>query len=73
MYVCMYVCVYVCRRWRSWLRHSATSRKVAGSVADGVNGIFYCLNLSGPGVDQFSNKNKYQAYFLGVKAAGAED
>ena len=25
----------------------------------------------GPGVDSASNRNKYQAYFLGVKAAGA--
>ena len=28
-------------RWRSWLRHCATSRKVAGSIPDGVIGIFY--------------------------------
>jgi hypothetical protein len=27
-------------RWRSWLRHYATNRKVAGSVPDGVIGIF---------------------------------
>jgi hypothetical protein len=26
---------------RSWLRHCVTSRKVAGSVPDGVIGIFY--------------------------------
>jgi len=25
----------------------------------------------GPGVDQASNRNEYQEYFLGVKAAGA--
>jgi len=25
----------------------------------------------GPGVDSASNRNKYQEYFLGVKAAGA--
>ena len=25
----------------SWLRHCATSRKVAGSIPDGVNGIFH--------------------------------
>ena len=25
----------------------------------------------GPGVDSASNKNEYQEYFLGVKAAGA--
>jgi len=28
-------------RYRSWLRHSATSRKVAGSIPDGVIGIFH--------------------------------
>jgi len=25
----------------------------------------------GPGVDSASNRNEYQVYFLGVKAAGA--
>ena len=28
-------------RWRSWLRHCAISRKVAGSIPDGVIGIFH--------------------------------
>ena len=28
-------------RWRSWLRHCATSRKVSGSIPDGVIGIFH--------------------------------
>ena len=28
-------------RWRSLLRHCATSRKVAGSIPDGVTGIFH--------------------------------
>jgi len=27
--------------WRSWLRHCATSRKVAGSIPDGVIGFFH--------------------------------
>ena len=27
--------------WRSWLRHYATSPKVAGSIPDGVTGIFH--------------------------------
>jgi hypothetical protein len=26
--------------WQSWLRHRATFRKVAGSIPDGVTGIF---------------------------------
>jgi hypothetical protein len=29
------------KRWRSWLRHCATSRNVAGSIPDGVIGIFH--------------------------------
>ena len=32
---------------RSWLRHCATNRKVAGSIPDGVIGIFHWYNLSG--------------------------
>ena len=28
-------------RWRSWLRHCATSRKVVGSIPDGVIRIFH--------------------------------
>ena len=28
-------------RWPSWLRHCATSKKVAGSIPDGVIGIFH--------------------------------
>ena len=37
----------LCTWWRSWLRHCATSRKVAGSIPDGVIGIFHCHNPSG--------------------------
>jgi len=33
-------------RWRSWLRHCATSQKVAGSIADGVIGFFHWHNPS---------------------------
>jgi hypothetical protein len=29
-----------------WLRHCATSRKVAGSIPDGVIGFFHCHNPS---------------------------
>ena len=50
-------------RWRSWLRHCATSRKVAGSFPDGPH--------YGLGIDSASNRNEYQEYFLGPKAAGA--
>jgi len=59
-------------RWRSWLRHCATSWKVAGSIPDGVIGIFHWHNPSSrPGVESVSNRNEYREYFLGgVKAAG---
>jgi hypothetical protein len=33
-------------RWRSWLRHYATSRKVAGSIPDEVIGFFSWPNPS---------------------------
>ena len=33
--------------WRSWLRHCAISRKVLGSIPDGVIGIFHWHNPSG--------------------------
>ena len=57
-------------RWHSWLRHCATSRKVAGSIPDFVIGIFLWHNPHyGPGVESASNRNEYQEYFLGVKAA----
>ena len=46
------------------MKHCATSRKVAGSIADGVT-------VPGPRVDAACNRNEYQEYFLGVKAAGA--
>ena len=28
-------------QWRSWLRHCAISWEVAGSIPDGVSGIFH--------------------------------
>jgi hypothetical protein len=33
--------------WRSCFKHCATSRKVAGSMQDGVTGIFHSHNPSG--------------------------
>jgi len=59
-----------------WLRCCATNQKVAGSIPAGVSGFFidikYLESLAlGPGVESASNRNEYQEYFLGVKAAGA--
>jgi len=41
--------IYICwgTLWRSWLRHCARSWKVAGSIPDGVIGIFHSHNPSG--------------------------
>ena len=50
--------------------HFSTSRKVAGSISDGVIRIFH-RHLVGRavalGVDPASNRNEYQEYFLGGK------
>ena len=57
------------------LSFCATNRKVAGSIPAGVIGFFIDIKSFqshyGPGVVSASNRNKYQDYFLGVKAAGA--
>ena len=44
---CHYTCLTCTGQW-SWLRHCATSRKVAGSIPDGVIGIFHWHNPSDP-------------------------
>jgi hypothetical protein len=62
-------------RGRSWLRHCATNRKVAGSIPDGVTGIFHwhppgrtmALGSTQP-ITYISTRN----IFLVVKAAGAQ-
>ena len=58
-----------------WLRCCATNRKVAGLIPAGVSGFFIAIKSFrshyGPEVDSASNRNEYQEYFLGVKAAGA--
>jgi hypothetical protein len=45
---------------RSWLRYSATSRKVAGSIPES----------SQPHYDTASNRNEYQESSGGYRAAG---
>ena len=58
-----------------WLRCCATNQKGAGSIPAGVSEFSIDIKSSrshyGPGVDPASNRNEYQEYFLGVKAAGA--
>jgi hypothetical protein len=41
IYIYIYIYIYRGMRWRSWLVHCAASRKVAGSISDGVIGIFH--------------------------------
>jgi len=57
-----------------YLRCCVTNRKVAGSVPAGVSGFFIDIKSFrshyGPGVDSASNRNEYQEYLLGIKAAG---
>ena len=71
--VCVYIYIYICliTRWRSWMRHCATSQKVAGSIPNGVIVIFRWQSFRshcGPGRDSASNRNEYQEYFLGGKS-----
>ena len=58
-----------------WLRCCATYWKVAGSIPDGVIGIFHWHNPSrshyGPGVNVASNRNEYLENLLGINEAGA--
>jgi hypothetical protein len=52
-----------------------TIRNVACSIPDGGTGIFHLhipfVCTMAPGIDSASNRNEYQEYFLGLKAAGA--
>ena len=58
-----------------WLKCCATNQKVAGSIPAWVTGFYIEIKFfrshDGPEVDSASNRNEYQEYFLGVKAAGA--
>jgi hypothetical protein len=64
-------------RWRSLTRHSATCRKFAGSIPDGVTGIFHLHNPFGRtralGSTQPLTEISTRNIFWGVKAAGAYD
>jgi hypothetical protein len=57
-----------------WLSYCVTNKKVAGSIPDGVIGIFHWhksfRSHYGLGVDSASNRSEYQGYFVGVNAAG---
>jgi formate hydrogenlyase subunit 3/multisubunit Na+/H+ antiporter MnhD subunit len=61
--------------WHSWLRHCATSGKVASSIPDGVTGMFRWHNLSGCtvalGLMQSLTEMSIRNISWRVKAAGA--
>jgi hypothetical protein len=63
------------KRWRSWLRHCATTRKFACSFPDGVIGIFHLHNPSGHtmalGLTQPLAEKSTRINSWKVKAAGA--
>jgi len=73
--VLQFVALFVGTAVAQWLRCCAANRKVAGSIPAGVSEFFIDIKFFrphyGPGVDSASNRNEYQEYFLGVKAAGA--
>ena len=56
------------RRWRNWLRHCATIRKVVGSIPSSIIGIFHWHTLScrtmAMGSTPPLNRNEYQAHIL---------
>jgi hypothetical protein len=62
-----------CTRWRSWLRHCATRRKVAGSIPDGVVGIFNLLDLPALGSTRPLTEMSIRGISWCVRAAGVSD
>jgi hypothetical protein len=53
------------------LRYCPTSRKVAGSIPDGVIGIFYWYNPSRRTMAQHLSKSSAKNIYWGAKAPGA--
>ena len=60
----VYIYIYMGTAVAQRLRCCATNRKVSGDIKS-------FRSHYGPGADSASNRNEYQEYFLGVKAAGA--
>jgi len=70
------MCAYGGTRWRIWLRHCASSRKVAGSIPDGGTEIFHEHNnpsghIMALGSTQPLTEMSTRNISWGVKAAGA--
>ena len=58
------------KSWRNLLAQLITTTVFASGIVKLLSGTIF-LPGHGPGVDSASNRNEYQVYFLGVKAAGA--
>ena len=58
-------------RWRSWLRHCATSRKVAGSIPDGVIVIFLWHNPSDRSMAEGLTQSLTEMNTRNISCAGA--
>jgi hypothetical protein len=62
-------------RWRSWLKHFATNRKVTGWIPEGIIGLFYSLKPSGCTIALGSTHRltemNTRGIFWKVNAAGA--
>ena len=46
LFIYIYIYIYIYSAVAQWLKCWATNRKVAGSIPDGVTGIFHCHNPS---------------------------
>jgi len=60
-FITLPIFTYRVTRWRCWLTHCATNRKVADSIP-------YCVIILP--ADSASNRNECQEYFQGVEVAG---
>ena len=69
---CHHYDIHRCTLRRSWSRYCATSRKVAGSIPDGVTGIFYWHNPCGNIMTMGSTQSltEMRNYILDGKCGG---
>jgi hypothetical protein len=65
-----YITIHLIGRWRSWLRHCATSRKVAGSNPDCVIGILSVGRTMALGLTQSLTEMSTRNNSWGVKGVG---
>ena len=71
----IYIYIYIYMQWHSGL--GAVLQIGRSLVRSQLVSLEFFIDIKsfrshyGPGVDSASNRNEYQEYFLGVKAAGA--